>query len=203
MFGRHRKALADNRVAELKMDNERLERSIMGLRRQRDRALCPISGLRQQGYAEGLAEGIQRGRVQARQAQHQNYGTDPLRQHEHNFSELEARVAADMLARPELYGNVKEEMIARGYGMSFGRWSARSPQLQNIPRPAPALVNISFEYNGKRSTFPLGNSTIKLELEERDGGNVTRVICHKPDNSIVHYDYRTASITSEIRKEYK
>lgn len=123
--------------------------------------------------------------------------------HEHNFSELEARVVADMLARPELYGNVKEEMMARGYGMSFGRWSARSPQLQNIPRPEPALVNISFEYNGKRSTFPLGNSTIKLELEERDGGNVTRVICHKPDNSIVHYDYRTASITSEIRKEYK
>ena len=119
--------------------------------------------------------------------------SNPL--HEHNFSDLEARVLADMLARPSMYSD---------YGISKHRWSARSPSLQNLPRrPAPVLVNVSFEYRGKRSTFPLGNSTIKLAVVELAKEGITRVICHKPDESIVHYDYRTSEITSEIRKEWK
>lgn len=92
----------------------------------------------------------------------------------------------------------------RGVGYSYGRYAGRSPSLQNLPRrPAPVLVNVSFEYRGKRSTFPLGNTTIKLAVVELAKDGITRVICHKPDESIVHYDYRTSEITSEIRKEYK
>lgn len=115
--------------------------------------------------------------------------------HQHNFTELELRIHADMLARPEAY-----EM-----GVSRGRWSGRCPSLQNLPRrqPEPVLSNVSFEYRGKRSTFPLGNSTTRLEVAEVDEGKTLRIVCHKPDFTKVHYDYRMDSITSEIRKEYK
>lgn len=116
--------------------------------------------------------------------------------HQHNFAELELRIHADMLARPELY-----ELS----GISRGRWSGRCPALQNLPRrqPEPVLSNVSFEYRGKRSTFPLGNSTTRLEVVEIDEGKTLRIVCHKPDFTKVHYDYRMDSITSEIRKEYR
>lgn len=112
--------------------------------------------------------------------------------HQHNFADLELRVLAAIADSHHPFS-------------ATGRWSAGMPSLQNIPRPrpAPVLSSISFEYRGKRATFPLGNSTIKLELEEVKEGRVVRVIVHKPDNSTVHYDYVAADINSEIRKEWQ
>lgn len=111
--------------------------------------------------------------------------------HQHNFADLELRVLAAVADSHSPFG-------------ATGRWSASSPALQNIPRPrpAPVLNSVSFEYRGKRATFPLSNSTIKLELVEVNEGRTLRVIVHKPDNSTVHYDYIAADITSEIRKEW-
>lgn len=149
MFGRHRKALADNRVAELKMDNERLERTIMGLRRERDLALCPISGLRQRGYQAGLSEGIQRGRTQAEQAQYQTYGKDPL--HEHNFVELEHRVLANLLRNDTYFGE----------GFVRGRWRSHYAPLQNLPRrQPPKLIGLTIENNGKSFKWAVGSNGV-------------------------------------------
>lgn len=116
--------------------------------------------------------------------------------HQHNFAELEDRVLADMLMRGDTYF---------GEGIVRGRWRSAYAPLQNLPRrqPEPVLSNVSFEYRGKRSTFPLGNSTTRLEVADVDEGKTLRIVCHKPDFTKVHYDYRMDSITSEIRKEYK
>lgn len=142
MFGRHRKALADNRVAELKMDNERLERTIMGLRRERDLALCPISGIRQRAYQEGLTEGMHRGRVQARQAQ---------RPHEHNFAELEHRVLANLLRDDTYFGD----------GVVRGRWRSSYASLQNLPRrQPPKLIGLTIEHSGKDYRWAVGDVNI-------------------------------------------
>lgn len=169
MFGRHRKALENNTIADLQATNERLERTVMGLRRELDLALCPISGIRQRAYQEGVTEGIHRGRVQAqqaRQAQRQTYGTDPLRQHEHNFAELEARVLADLLRS--------------------GHWRARSPSLQNLPRrQPPKLIALTIEYMGKPYSWKVGEHYV-VGLEVRPAYKNTsklRVIVHYKDGS--------------------
>lgn len=146
MFGRHRKALADNRIAELQMDNERLERTVMGLRRERDLALCPISGIRQRAYQEGLTEGMHRGRVQAQQARQEQ------RPHQHDFAELETRVLANMLAQGDTYF---------GEGFVRGRWRSSYASLQNLPRrQPPKLIGLTIEHNGKAYRWVVGDKDI-------------------------------------------
>lgn len=121
MFGRHRKALADNRVAELQATNERLERTIMGLRRERKLALCPVSGIRQRAYQEGLTEGMRRGHVHC-------IGKSSA-PHQHDFAALEARVLA-----LEIAGQLPVDWL-RGT-RTRGVWSGNGPSLQNLPRRA-------------------------------------------------------------------
>lgn len=134
MFGINRNAIKDNTIAELQMDKERLERTVQGQRRTLNRALCPLSGLKQQGYAEGLAEGIKQGREAAERAElartrsaRIGYGRDPL--HEHDFAALELRVLA-----LELAGQLPDDWI-RG-SRTRGVWAGTGPSLQNLPRRA-------------------------------------------------------------------
>lgn len=120
--------------------------------------------------------------------------------HQHNFAELEARTVADMMRRPDLYGT---EAINNLRGT--GRWSARNPALQNIRKDGhtrPELVNISFEYKGKRHTYAVHeHGTERLSYSLVQGGETLRVFCRRR-TGVVHYDYVKSQITSEIRKEY-
>lgn len=120
--------------------------------------------------------------------------------HQHNFAELESRAIADMMKRPDLYGT---EAINNLRGT--GRWSARNPALQNIDKDGhkrPELVNISFEYKGKRHTYAVHeNGTERLSYALVQAGQTLRVFCRRR-TGVVHYDYVKAQITSEIRKEY-
>lgn len=182
MFKRHRKALESNRIADLQATNERLERTAMGLRRELDLALCPISGIRQRAYQEGLTEGIRRGRTQVEQAQRQTYGTDPLRQHEHDFAELEHRVLANMLMRGDTYF---------GDGFVRRRWRSSYPQLQNLPRrQPPKLIALTIEYAGKPYSWKVGEGYV-VGLQVRPAYKDTsklQVIVHYKDGS---YSTRT------------
>lgn len=163
MFKRHRKALADNRAADLQATNERLEREAMGLRRQLDHALCPITGIRQTSYQEGLAEGIRRGRTQARQEQ---------RPHEHNFVELEERVLANMLMRGDTYF---------GDGVVRGRWRSGYASLQNLPRrQPPKLIGLTIEHSGKDYRWAVGDVNI-VALKVSPG--------YKDDNKLKVFAY--------------
>lgn len=175
MFKRHRKALESNAIADLQATNERLERTAMGLRRELDLALCPISGIRQRAYQAGLTEGIHRGKVQAQQARQAE------RPHQHNYAELEARVLADLLRSGD-----------SGFyrGMSFGHWRARNPSLQNLPRrQPPKLIALTIEYRGKPYSWKVGehyveglqvrpaykdNSKLKVIVHYKDGSFSTR-----------------------------
>ncbi|UNA01088.1 hypothetical protein Micant_00011 [Erwinia phage Micant] len=116
--------------------------------------------------------------------------------HEHNLSELETRIHADMLARPEQY--------SEHFGISRGRWSGRGPSLQNLPRrPSKTMVNVSFEYKGTRTTFGVNDIVRSLHTLDLQDGKKLRVICIKYDGSQTQYDYEVSRITSEIRKEFK
>lgn len=120
--------------------------------------------------------------------------------HEHNFAELEMRVIADMANRPDLYG---AEAINNLRGT--GRSSARNPALQNVRKDGhtrPELVNLSFEYKGKRHTYAVHeHGTERLSCSLVQGGETLRVFCRRR-TGMVHYDYVKSQITSEIRKEY-
>lgn len=154
MFGINRKAINDNKLAEMQMDKERLERTIMGLRRNLDHALCPLSGLKQQGYAAGMAEGIQRGRKQAELAGH--------RPHQHDFAALEARIMACMAS-----GTLSDDWVYRGYSRS--QWRSGYASLQNLPRRnPPKLIGLSLEHNGKPYQWAVGDNDV-IELRTSPG----------------------------------
>lgn len=125
---------AAERITTLELEKDQLERRVMGLRRGRERMLCPFTGLRHQGYAEGLAEGIKQGREAAQREELERttsarvgYGRDPL--HEHDFAALELRVLA-----LELAGQLPDDWI-RG-SRTRGVWAGTGPSLQNLPRRA-------------------------------------------------------------------
>lgn len=170
MFGRHRKALESNTIADLQATNERLERTAMGLRRELDLALCPISGIRQRAYQEGLTEGMRRGHVHC-------IGRSSA-PHQHNYAELEARVLADLLRS--------------------GHWRTRNPSLQNLPRrQPPKLIALTIEYMGKPYSWKVGEHYV-VGLEVRPAYKNTsklRVIVHYKDGSFSTRTYDKSLFT--------
>lgn len=170
MFGINRKAIKDNTIAELQMDKEHLERIVQGQRRTLKRARCPLSGWKQQGYAEGLAEGIKQGREAAERAElartrsaRIGYGRDPL--HEHDFAALELRVLA-----LELAGQLPDGW-AYG-GRTRGVWSGKSPALQNLPKHLPVYRYFRSAAGNYRWRFRVGSSL--LERAQIQAGPVAR-----------------------------
>lgn len=182
MFGRSKKVASLKetiRVLEFNLERSRRERAqAFGKGFDKGRALFGTA------IAEAHSEGIRVGEQKAAER-------DPL--HQHNFADLEARIWADIVRNPERYpGNIT------------GRWCGQGPQLQNIPRnPNPVLVNVSFEYKGVRTTFAVSDNVRTLLVIESEDSKKLRIVCHKFDGSRTQYDYETARITSEIRKEFK
>lgn len=190
MFGR--KAIHANQVADLKATIEMLEHNLAKSRRERTTSY-------RNGYEKGRAvfsTAVAEAYAQGARAERVKISKECAAPHEHNLSEFEARIHADMLARPEQY--------SEHFGISRGRWSGRGPSLQNLPRhPSKKMVNVSFEYKGTRTTFGVNDIVRTLHTLDLQDGKKLRVICIKYDGSQTQYDYEVSRITSEIRKEFK
>lgn len=157
-----------SRIAELENKVVVLESNLSAMERQRSRMLSPLNGLRQQGYNEGLAEGIKQGREMAQQEElarttvaHIGCGCNPL--HEHDFNALELRVLA-----LELAGKLPDGWAY--HGRTRGVWSGRAPALQNLPKHMPVYRYFRSEHGEYRWRFRVGSEVnTKAELNRRDG----------------------------------